>query len=323
MNRRSFSRAVVAVGVLAVPLANYSQAKEKIRRIGFLRVGNAPIPPLLVQGLRDRGWVEGRNIEFESRHANAPDAFPDANIPDELRTLALELVALKVDLIVTAGTWVTLMTKEAVNAIPIVFSVSSDPVANGLVASLNRPGGNLTGFALGIYDEKQLEVLKEAVPAISRVAYPVFRGNSSNLAAAAALRVRILDIAVDGPADFEPFFTTARKAGSDAALVPDIAILIPYLEQMGAAAFKSRLPSIGFRRVFAESGGLLSYAPMLSDQTVRMAEQIDKILRGAKPADLPVEQPRNFELVVNLRAAGSLGLRIPQTLLVRAHEVIR
>ena len=269
--------------------------------------------------MRTLGWVEGQNFTIETRHASSQDQLP---------ALAAELVRLKVDLILTGGTSAARAAKEATKTIPIVFSLGDDPVGSGLVASFARPGGNLTGFALGLYDEKLLEVLKEGVPGASRVAYAAPARETGARAArlntaARVLGVEVRRIVVQGPKDFDGFFATAKDLGGHAVLVPNIAWFRPYLERIGAAAARSRLPAIGYDRQFAESGGLLSYGPESSQNVPRLAAQIDKILKGAKPADLPVEQPTKFELVVNLRTAKAIGLTIPQSVLLRADEVIQ
>ena len=265
--------------------------------------------------MRGLGWVESQNVRFEPRYADNADQLPD---------LATDLVRRKIDLIITAGTGPTRAAKQATTDIPIVFSVGGDPVERGLVASLSRPGGNLTGFALGLYDEKQLQVLKATLPGISRVAYPAFVvASPPSLHSATALGIQTLGIAVHTPDNFAPFFAAARQAGADAALINDVARLIPHLKRIGSQASESRLPAIGFRRVFAESGGLLSYGPSLSEQGVRMAIQIDKILSGGKPADLPVEQPTRFEFVINLREAKALHLTIPKLVRLSADELIQ
>jgi putative ABC transport system substrate-binding protein len=313
MDRRTFIARVLG-GLFAAPLSVDAQPTGKTWHIGFLREGRAPFSQLL-DAMRGFGWVEGQNVKIEARYADKAD---------ELPALAAELVRLKVDLLYTGGTGPTRAAKEATTTIPIVFSVGGDPVERGLVASMARPGGNLTGFALGLLDGKQLEVLKAAVPGISRVAYPVFEGaNPPELSAAAALGVHVVGIAVQDPADFGPFFVAARTAAADGALIPDVARLTPHLERIAAEASKSRLPTIGFRRIFAEAGGLLSYAPVVVEMYARNAAQIDKILRGVQPAELPVEQPTRFELVINLKASRVLGLTIPPSLLLRADEVIQ
>jgi putative tryptophan/tyrosine transport system substrate-binding protein len=317
MDRRTFIGRI-AFGAFGPTLAVYAQETARIRHIAFLREGVQPIPQPLVQAMRDLGWVEGQNVSFESRYADNLDQLPD---------LAADLVRRKVDLIITAGTGAARAAKQATADIPIVFSVGGDPVERGLVGTMSRPGGNLTGFALGIYDEKQLQVLKAALPEISRVAYPVFAGanpsNLVNLDTAKAIGVQIQHVAVQTPDDFALFYSGARQAGADAALIPDVARLTPHLKRIGMDVSKSRLPAIGFRRIFAESGGLLSYGPTLSEMDVRMGIQIDKILRGAKPADLPVEQPTRFELVINLREAKALGVSIPRLVRLGADELIQ
>ena len=208
-----------------------------------------------------------------------------------------------------------------------MFNLGEDPVANGLVASLARPGRNLTGFVVGLYDEKALEVLHEVLPGVRRVAYPAAEGPGQRYAplhaAGRALGIEIQGIPVQWPGDFDGFFVAARQAGARAVLVENIAWFRPYLTSIAAASVKSRLPAIGYYRQFAEAGGLLSYGPAQSENVPRLAAQIDKILRGAKPADLPVEQPTKFELAVNLKTAKALGLTIPPTVLARADEVIQ
>ena len=310
MDRRTFLGGM-SLGALGTQFAVGAQPPGGLRRIGFLREGSGSNAPL-VQALRGLGWIEGENVGFEPRFAD--------NL-DQLAALAADLVRQKLDLIITIGTGPTRAAKQATADIPIVFNVGGDPVQRGLVASLSRPGGNLTGFVLGLYDDKQLQVLKAAVPATTRVAYPVFAGaNPPILDSAKTLGVQVQDILVQNPGDFAPFFAAAKEAGADAALIPDVARLIPH--QIGKEASQSRLPSIGFQRIFAESGGLLSYAPMLSEARARMAIQIDRILRGANPADLPVEQPTRFELVINMKEAKALRLSIPQLVRLGADELI-
>jgi putative ABC transport system substrate-binding protein len=315
INRRAFLAG--AATLLAVPLAAAQQG-GKAYRIGELREGPQPRSYALADALRGLGWVEGQNLRFERRHAERRDQLP---------ALAAELVRLKVDLIVTAGTPATHAAAAATKTIPIVFSLANDPVEVGLVASLSRPGRNLTGFAIGLYDEKLLEILREALPRVSRTAHPAPVGTPSERfsrlsAAARALGVELQGIAVQGPADIDRFFADAKRAGVGAALVPNIAWFRPHLERIGAAAAKSRLPAIGYDRPFAESGGLLSYEPAPLQSVPRLVAQIDKILKGARPADLPIEQPTKFELVINLKTAKALGLTIPPSLLLRANQVI-
>jgi len=315
VDRRAFIGGTLAL--LAAPLAAGAQQGARVYRIGLLSEGPHPLSKPLADALRELGWVEGKNLLFERRSADRGD---------ELSSLAGELVRLKVDLILTNGTRAARAAKEATKAIPVVFNLGEDPVANGLVASFARPGGNLTGFVVGLYDEKALEVLHEALPGVRRVAYPAAAGPGERYAplhaAGRALGIAIQGIPVRGPSDFDGFFAAARRAGARAVLVENIAWFRPYLKSIGAASVKSGLPAIGYYRQFAEAGGLLSYGPAQFENVPRLAAQIDKILKGAKPADLPVEQPTQFDLVVNLRTAKALGLTIPPSVLARADEVI-
>ena len=234
----------------------------------------------------------------------------------------------QVDLMVTFGTPATQAAKQATTTIPIVFNLANDPVQSGLVAIFAQPGGNLTGVARGHYDDKMLEILKEAVPGIRRVAWtqrsdptdPVWRQLSD---AARGLGLEILDIAMQGPDDITHFFAAARSLGADAVLVSNISWFSAYLARFGELTAQSRLPAIGFQRLFAKAGGLLSYAQKGGENVPRIAAQIDKILKGSKPADLPVERPMQFELVINLKTAQALGITIPPTLLFLANEVIQ
>ena len=240
----------------------------------------------------------------------------------ELSALARELVQLKVDVIMADGTPATQAAKDASGTIPIVFAIGGDPVERGLAITLAKPGANLTGFTFGAYDEKQLQILKEALPGTSRVAYPVREPLPGIVRAASALGMRIQAIPVNGPEGLEQFFLAVQTAGVDAIMFTNIAWTGPHDERIAAGAMKVRVPAIGTWRSFAKSGGLLSYGPDPTQHWRRLAAQVDKILRGAAPGDLPVEQPTKFELVVNLRTAKALGLTIPQSLLLRADEVI-
>jgi ABC-type uncharacterized transport system substrate-binding protein len=260
------------------------------------------------------GWVEGRDFEIVLRYADRPDQLP---------VLAAELVRLKVDLILTFGTPATRAAKQATTIIPIVFSLGADPVGSGLVASLARPGGNITGFTTGIYDDKLLEVLKEALPNVSRVACPLSDPGPTILGAARVLGLAVERIAVSAPEDFDRFFTAARKAGAGAAVIVDVAWFGPHFERIAVAAAKSRLPAIGVHRQFVEAGGLLYYGPTPGQNVPRLAFQADRILKGVKPADLPVEQPTKFELIINLKTAKALGITIPPSVLARADGVIQ
>ena len=305
---------MVVTGAFAASMTSRARSSERIRRIGYLREGVAWVPEHLVKAMARLGWIENQNFRFEPRYADDADTLPQ---------LARELVQSKVDLIITAGTGPTRAAKQATSVIPVVFSIGGDPVARGLVTSMFRPGGNLTGFALGIYDEKQLQMIKAALPAITRVAYPVLPGASEYLKSSPVPEVQVLHIEVQSVKDFNSFFASALRAGADGALVPDVARLIPYLQEIGTHASTNRIPAIGFRRIFAESGGLLSYGPVLLEQYMRMAAQMDKILKGASPANMPVEQPTRFELVINLREAERLHVSIHKSVLLAADELIR
>jgi ABC-type uncharacterized transport system substrate-binding protein len=313
MDRRTFI-STFAGTLLAVPLIANAQQAIKVYRIGFLKQGTEPIQKPFWDAMREFGWVENQNVQIEARYAASEDQLP---------VLVAELVQLKVDLILTQGTPATRAAKQATNTIPILFAVGGDPVETGLVANLARPGGNLTGFAYGLYEEKLLETLKAALPGISRVAYPFFgEPDPAIQRAAKTLGVQVNGIAVKGPEDFGSFYAEARRTRADAVVIPDVAWFGPHLEHIAAESVKSRLPAIGFKRIFAEAGGLLSYGPTIQ-AAPRLAAQVDKILKGAKPADLPVEQPTTFELVINLKTAKSLGLTIPRPVLLRASEAIQ
>jgi putative ABC transport system substrate-binding protein len=276
------------------------------------------------QGLRDLGYVEGKTIVIDWRSAEGK--------LDRLPALAADLVRLKVDIIVTAGSAVTRPTKEATSTIPIVMAQDSDPVGNGFVTGLARPGGNITGLSTLAPElrGKRLELLKEVVPKLSRVA--VF-GSSSSPGNAQALKeaelaarslgVKLQYLDVLSPRDIEPAFQTAVKGQADAVLMMASGPLANFQQpQIAALAVKSRLPVI-WSRDYVEDGGLMSYGVNLNDLDRRAALYVDKILKGAKPADLPVEQPTKFEFVINLKAAKQIGLTIPPNVLARADRVIR
>lgn len=320
MDRRTFIAAIM-FGVFGTTRAVRAQQAGSVRRIGFLREGIEPAAQSLRDALGRLGWIENEYVTFEYRYALSRDQLPG---------LAADLVRRKVDLIIAVGTRATRAVKEATVKIPIVFSVGGNPMDTGLVASMSSPGGNLTGFALGLYGEKQLQVLKAALPGITRVAYPALGGFVSGEVAVGlpgpsaqkALGIQTLGVAVDSSLDFASFFSAARQSGAEAALIHDVALLVPLLKRIGVEASRSGLPAMGFRRLFTESGGLMSYAPLMSEQSVRMAFQISKILNGAKAADLPVEQPTRFELVINLREAKALGVSIPRLVRLSADELI-
>ena len=309
----------LALSLLLIPPVGEAQPKGKVYRIGWLSLGVRPDEPSILEALRVLGYVEDHNLVVERRYAEKEEHYP---------ALAAELVTRKVDLMLTFGTRATRAAQQATSTIAIVFYLGSDPVQSGLVASYARPGGNLTGVAFGLYPDKQLAILKEAVPGMVRVACPLPR-NPENPTwiqiadAARELGLEILDIAVRGPEGFDDFFAAARRAGADAVLVPNVTWYLPHLMRLGDVATQSRLPALGFRRPFTEGGGLLSYGQKPGESISSVAAQVDKLLKGAKPADLPVLQPMRFELIINLKTAQALGLTIPPTLLFQADEVIK
>jgi len=253
--------------------------------------------------------VDGQNIVLDRRYAEG--------YADRLPALARQLVGLSVDLILTFGTPATRAAKEATATIPIVFSLGADPVQSGLVASFARPGGNLTGFAYGAYEDKELEVLKEVMPGLSRVAC-LCRSELLSAHAIRALRLQVQFLDPQNPDDLDRAFASARSGLAEAVLVPDFAWFSnSVLQRIADLATKSRLPAIGTVRVFAALGGLASYGPRRGQAVPRVLAYMDRILKGAKPADLPVEQPTLFELVINVKTAKALGLTIPQALLIR------
>ncbi len=305
-----------------------AQQPKKIPRVGFLSVSslaaNATRIEAFRQGLRDLGYVEGKNIVIEWRYAEEKQ--------DRLRELASELVRLKVDVIVTTGPTTTRAAKEATITIPIVMAFDFDPVGNGFVASLARPGGNITGLSTLAPEisGKQLELLKEIVPKLSHVAVlgdSTTAGTAQSLKevelAARALKVKLQYLDVLDPKDIETVFRAASKGRADAVLVLANPVTTSHRTQVTETAVKSRLPAIYDRPEFVEDGGLMTYSVSGTDLFRRAATYVDKILKGAKPADLPVEQPTKFELIINLKAAKQIGLTIPQSVLYRADKVIK
>jgi ABC-type uncharacterized transport system substrate-binding protein len=319
---------LVVVVQLAVGVKAQAQQPTKVPRIGFLctvplAAYSARIEAFRL-GLRDLGYVEGQNIVIEYRSAEGK--------PDQLAGLAAELVHLKVDLIVSSGPTATPAAKEATSTIPIVMGFDSDPVANGFVTSLARPGRNITGLST-LYPEisgKQLELLKEIVPRLSRVAVfwaAVTSGDAQAKKeaelAAAALGIRLQYLEVRSPEDIETGFRAASKEHADAVLALPVPAFISQRRLATEFAAKSRLPAIYYAPEFVEDGGLMSYGVSIPDLFRRAATYVDKILKGAKPADLPVEQPTKFELIINLKAAKQIGLTVPPNVLARADKVIK
>jgi len=326
--RLAFS-VTLLLGGLFSPLA--AQQAAKVPRIGWLAVNLAAANPHLreafLQGLRDLGYVEGRNLMIEYRFAEGK--------LDRLSDLAAELVALKVDVIVAGATPAAVAAKQATKTIPIVFASGGDPVTDGLVTSLARPGGNVTGTSGRVPElvGKCLEQVKRAVPGISRVAVlwqPGAVGERTEKdmvkgaeVAARALGVRLQFVEARGPADFDRAFSDMTKARAGALTVLTSPMLFSERRHLVDLAAKHRLPAVYTLREFVDAGGLMAYGPNAADVYRRVATYVDRILKGAKPADLPIEQPTKFELVINLKTAKALGLTIPQSVLGRADEVIQ
>jgi putative ABC transport system substrate-binding protein len=327
MERRAFITAL-SFGLLGVPGAGEAQPAATVPRIGWLGGPTRESAEVFVRefrrGLKELGWVEGQNIVIEWRFAGGrAERLPD---------LAAELVRLRVDLIVVPSTPTALAAKNATKTIPLVTVGGGDPVELGLVASLARPGGNITGLSSNLGPEiagKQLEVLKETVPKVSRMAIlwnPTTPGNALALReaeiTARALAVELQLLEARSASDFDGAFAamTTRRAG--ALLILGDVMFTTHRRRLAALAMKSRLPAIYGGREFVDEGGLLCYGPKLSDNFHRAAVYVDKILKGAKPGDLPIERPTTFQLVVSLKTARALGLTIPPSLLQRADQVI-
>ncbi|HEV2055924.1 MAG TPA: ABC transporter substrate-binding protein [Methylomirabilota bacterium] len=327
MERRTFI-GVIAGGLLAAPLPAEAQQAAKVPRIGFLGNSTAALEANLVgpfrEGLRDLGYVEGRNILIEYRWAEGQyERFP---------ALIAELIALKVDVIVTAGTPASLAVRKATTAIPLVFAAVGDPISVGLVASLARPGGNSTGLT-AIAPElegKRLELLREVVPKLSYIAVlwnpdnPFHAGSLKEARAAAqVLGIKVQPLGVRVSEDFPAAFAAILKERPGALLVLADRLFLHNRARIVDFEAKHRLPGVYAYRELVEAGGLMSYGPSYADMHRRAAYYVDKILKGAKPADLPVEQPTKFELMINLKAAKALGLKIPPSVLQRADQIIQ
>jgi putative tryptophan/tyrosine transport system substrate-binding protein len=328
MDRRAFI-VLAGASILAGPLAGEGQQPGKVYRVGIL--GNKASDPAEAHlwqafrlGLRERGWIEGRNILIEYRWAEGNFA--------RLPELAADLVRLKVDLIVARSSIWVQAAKAATSSIPIVFFVHADPVGMGHVASLARPGGNITGLSEASQDTeaKRLELLRATDPRIKRVAVLWHRDTPSNPPrlkaveeAARMLRLQLQVIGVRTGAELEGAFSSMTREQAQAVLVLSSAFVLAERQQLTELAIRHRLPTMFGQTGPIEAGGLMSYAPDSADLYRRGAIYVDKILKGAKPSDLPVEQPTKFEFVINLKTAKALGLTIPQSILIRADELIQ
>ena len=312
ITRRAFVRSLTC-SLLCAPLGTYAQTAGKVYRLGQLREGSVPFSRVFWEAMEGYGWFEGRNIVVHTRFAKATK---------ELPALAMELVKLNVDVIVTDGTPATRAAKAATGTIPIVFAIGGDPVQQEFVARLAKPDANLTGFTFGSYTDKQLQILKEVLPKASLVALPAGELRPELARFASSIGVRLNGIAINGPDDLNSFFQSVLSSKADAVLFPNIAWTGPHQRTIGAMALDNRVPLVATWRPFAQSGALLTYGPTPQAYQARLAAQVDKILKGTKVSDIAVEQPTHFDLVINLKTAKTLGITIPQSLLVRADERI-
>jgi len=324
----SGAAAIVALGLLAAPLAAGAQQPGKVPRIGFLSAdvpaGISDLMEAFQQGLRDLGYAEGQNIVIVYR-------FAQGNM-NRLPDLAAELVRLKVDVIVAAATPAAQAAKSAAGPIPVVFTTVGDPVASGLVRTIAQPGGNVTGLSIIAAElaGKRLELLKELVPRASRVAVLWDPGQPAGApilketeAAARSLGLQVQLVEARGPDDFQNALSTIKRVRAGGLVVLPSFLFTAHRYRLADLLIRERVPAVFLRREFVEAGGLMSYSPSFADQYRRAATYVDKILKGAKPADLPVEQPTRFELVINMKTAKALGLTIPPSILVRADQVIQ
>jgi putative ABC transport system substrate-binding protein len=322
-------RTVLLLLTLLIATTVLAQPDSKVALVGFLATDPPTAEPMrwfdaFRQGMRERGWEEGRNLIIESKRANGQY--------DRFGELATELVRAKVDVIVTDTTPAARAAMRATQTIPIVLAIAGDPVGTRLVASLAHPGGNVTGLTLmnSELNGKRLELLKEFSPTAKQVVVVWNPENPSNAvawkdaqSAARAQGVVLRSLELRGESDLEYKLSTIVSPRAQAVWVFDDPVTLQYARQIAHFALKSRLPTLFPLREYVNAGGLLSYGPSFTDQCRRAATFVDKILRGAKPADLPIEQPTKFELVVNLQTAKALGLSIPESILVRADEVIK
>jgi putative tryptophan/tyrosine transport system substrate-binding protein len=328
MKRAAVPSILVAVVLLAVAVIAEAQQPKKVPRIAFLLGGPSSFYSARIdvfkQGLKELGYVEGKNITIEYRYAEGKD--------DRLPALAAELVGLKVDVILATATPSVLAVKKVSATIPIVLVGVSDPVASGLFASLARPGGNITGLSTlrPEISGKHVELLKETIPRLSRVAVigtSTVPGTAQMLKAmelaGAEVKVQLQYLDVLAPKDIETAFRAATKGRAEAVIGLGGPLLISHRTQVVDLVAKSRLPAIYNVAEFVEAGGLMTYGPSITDLSRRAATYVDKILKGAKPADLPVEQPKKFEFIINLKAAKQIGLTIPPNVLARADKVIK
>ena len=321
---------VAAAGVLlATAVAAEAQQAAKVHRVGFVGMGSAATPDgqfgAFRQGLRELGYVEGKNVVIETR-------FSDGHL-ERLPGLAAELIRLKVDVLVAGSPAAAVAAKKASTAVPIVFAGVGDPVASGIVASLARPGGNITGAAVGVSDPafggKWLELLKEAVPSVSHVAVLANRSNPTNSpyfkgveAAARNMKVKFDIFDAGNVVELDRALAAIAASGAQGMIVTTDPFLFTARATLVSFAASKRLPAMYFFKNFVDAGGLMSYGANIEESYRRAASYVDKILKGAKPGELPVEQPTRFELVVNKATARALGISIPQSILLRVDQII-
>jgi putative ABC transport system substrate-binding protein len=328
VGRLSLISVIVSAMLFVLSVSAQAQQPNKVPRIAYLVVssltGGSARYPAFRQGLRELGYIEGESIIIEYRSAEGK--------LDHLPALAAELVRLKVDVIVTAGPIPTRAAKEATSTIPIVMAQDTDPVGNGFVASLARPGGNITGLSTLAPElsGKRLELLREIVPKLSRVAvfgtstYPGYAQMLKEIELAAeAFKVKLQNPDVQNPKDIEITFRAATKGRADAVIVLATPVLLSQRTQIADLAVKNRLPVSYPQTEYTEAGGLMYFGANTPDLNRRAASYVDKILKGARPGDLPVEQPIKFEFIINLKAAKQIGLTIPPSVLARADRVIK
>ena len=327
MNSRRKLIIALGAGALATPFASFAQQQGKVWRVGYLHPGSAALAPIrfepLRQGLQALRYVEGQNLVLETRWGEGNS--------DRLRAMAAELVELKVDVVVTGGEAAAVAARNATTSIPIVMVDPGDPVRTKLVASLARPGGNVTGLSSATPDlaAKHLQLVKEAAPMVTRVGF-IWNANAAAGAlalaetekAAAVLNVSLHPIEVRQANDLDEAVAAIAGGKGDAMIVFSDPLMFTHRQRLMEMAAQRRLVTVSGAREFAEAGALMSYGPSFPEMFHHAATYVDKILKGAKPADLPVEQPMKFEMVVNMKTAKALGLTMPQSILVRADKVI-
>jgi putative ABC transport system substrate-binding protein len=329
MNKRRKLVLAIGANVLAVPLASFAQQRSKVGRVGFLSARSRPVSldsdeyGGFPQGMRELGYVEGKNLVIDWRYAEGKY--------ERLPELLAELIRLKVDVIVAPGSPVISAVQKAGTNVPIVVVNAQDPVGSGLIKSLARPGGNITGLSSLAVDigPKHLEMLLGMVPKLTRVAILVNFDNPSHSvtlkniqAAAQKVNARIFPVDARTAPEIEKAFSAMTRAKAEGVIVARDALFVQQARQIAELTTKNRLPAISGIREYMEAGGLIIYGPNSTDSFRRAATYVDKIFKGAKPGDLPVEQPTRFELIVNMKTAKALGIAIPQSILVRADKVI-